>query len=162
MELTASMPRLAFLERKIAGSTKFATRLRRPARPRLKIKTVHLKPGQTDAPDQPGIFTVLVVPTGLEPEAGQPIAFTPAAAGPTAATERPKRRRPATEDLLGQIKALEARKAELERRRARGLPIERVLPPAVKPKGGPAGKAAGKRRSGPTAQVRGRQHGGPK
>lgn len=175
MELTASTPRLALLERTIARSPKYTLHLARPPLPPLKLKTVHIQPGQADPPASPGTFTIVVMNTSLEPEAGQDrtpaIGFTPARAEPTAAAgpgaprgpaSRAKRRRPTEEDLLAQIAALEARRDELRHRRGPKPARERVLRQGAKPRGRVADKAAGKHRSGPTTHVTGRRRGGPR
>ena len=109
MELVGYFPRVVGIEKRVSGSTKFASRLSRPPRPPMKIKTVHVRPGQADPPGNPGTLTIVVMATEREilpdgagaftPAAGAPIAT--AAAGPGApasrrtkkAAPRPKRRR---------------------------------------------------------------------
>lgn len=176
MELAGYFPRVVGIEKRVSGSTKYAARLARKRRPPLRIEEAHRRPGQPDPVDRPGIFMIHVV----EIEGSQGQAFTPeaepgistAAAGPLApapkkvpasrrtraATKpapRPGHRPAAMADFLAEIKALEARKAELEARQARQLPIERVRQPGQPQKPGPRPGMAGPGRSARQCERRG-------
>jgi hypothetical protein len=143
--------------------------------------------GEPEPSDRPGTFTIAIIDVDGTPAgpftAGAEPGIATAAAGPLAPAEekaaapprdgrpvrqasasratkpapRPKRRPATEEDLLAQIASLEARRDELLHGPRARLGLERVLRQGGKPKGGPAGKAAGKHRSGPTAHVKGRQ-----
>ena len=96
MELTLCAPRIMTIEKRIAHSPKFFSRLARLPKPPLKIKTVHIRPGQPDPPDQAGTLAILVIQTGQDVVPAEDdlndLAFTPeaepgistAAAGPLA------------------------------------------------------------------------------